>query len=84
MNAFSRFPGTTLDEDRDAMRHARQVRMEAAHKRIDAALDRLKTAAWDDIQEPETASESEVAMAEQRADRMERNIVLRAGWSAAQ
>lgn len=82
MNAFSRFEAATIAEDRDALCYSRELRMAAAQKRIAAVVERLTLAAWDDIQDADKASESEVQQAEERAKHMERNVVLQLGWQA--
>lgn len=82
MSYLARFEQSSLADDRAALADDRRARMEVAHKRIDAVVDRLTTAAWDDIQDPEKASESEVQQAEERARLMERNVVLQLGWLA--
>lgn len=82
MNAFARFEQSSISEDRDALCYSRELRMEAAQKRIAAVVERLTLAAWDDIQDADKASESEVQQAEERARLMERNVVLQLGWLA--
>ncbi len=82
MSFLSRFPGTTLEQDRSDARESVQDRMEAAHTRIKAVLEQLHDAAWGDIVMPDAASESDVSFAEERARLMERNVVLQLGWLA--
>lgn len=79
---LARFEQSSISEDRDALCYSRELRMERAHQRIAAVIEKLTLAAWDDIQDPDKASESEVQQAEERVRHMERNVVLQLGWQA--
>lgn len=82
MGHLSRFPGTSIDEDRDALRHDLAERMENSHKRIASVIEKLTEEAWCGIAMPDAADETDVEMAEERARLMERNVVLQLGWLA--
>lgn len=49
MSFLSRFPGTSIDQDRSDARDTLQARMAAAHTSITATASDIEEAAWDNI-----------------------------------
>ena len=70
MNAFARFPGTSIDDDRRETRESLQDRMTAAHTSITALVSDFCEAAWDNVTRADWPGidEADCVVAEARAE----------------